>query len=71
MALGINKYQFTVQFHEFLVSTYSLRLSVVRPITKGFFGFLPDFLSDVLDEDAFRFKAHFDIFTCIVPNTWT
>lgn len=44
---------------------------MVRPITKGFFGFLPDFLSDVLDEDAFRFKAHFDIFTWSVPNTWT
>lgn len=32
---------------------------MVRPITRGFFCFLPDFLADVLDEDAFRFTAHF------------
>ena len=71
MALEINKYQFTVQLHEFLLSTHSLRLSAIRPITKGFFYFLPDFPADVLDEDAFRFTAHFDIFTGNIPNTWT
>ena len=43
---------------------------MVRPITKGFFGFLPDFLADVLDEDALRFTVQFAIFTWNIPNTW-
>lgn len=43
VALEINKYQFTVQLHEFLLSTHSLRLSAIRPITKGFFIFFLTF----------------------------
>lgn len=71
VALGINKYGFTVQFHEFLLSKYSLMFPVVRTTTRSVFCLLPDFLSNIVDEDAFRFAACLVIFTWNMPSTWT